>query len=438
MVSDIYHRDFQPKPYWWDAYRPQALVLEDVPAAADVAIIGGGYAGLSAALELGKQGRTSVVLDAEYPGFGASTRNGGMVSGGRSVGRRYTREMPAEAHHINALRTDAADGYDLIKRIIHDNNIDCGWHETGVFSGAWCRKHYAAMRAKVKALSAATSDGAYMVPPSRQREEIGSDYYLGGMVVERGAHIHPALYFKGLLDLCTTDRGITICAKAPVIYMEQSPDGWKLRTPRGSVTARDVVVATNGYTGNVTPQFKKRLIPIGSYMIATEELPDDIAVTISPKNRAVADSRRILSYFRMSPDGKRLLYGGRAKLGFASPQETAPILYRFMLERFPQLRGTEITHAWTGNVAFTMDEVPHMGRMDGLHYALGCNGSGIAMMTYLGYQIARKIVGVDDYKCAFDTSAAMPTHPLYTGTPWFIPWVGSYFQIRDWMDRYME
>ncbi len=433
-INDIYHKEFQLKPWWWEAYEPQALELADVPQTADVAIVGAGYAGLAAALELSKQGKSSVVFDAEQPGFGASTRNGGIVSGGRNVGKRYTSATPAEEQHIASLRHDAADAFDLIENLILDNSIDCGWHKTGAFSGAWCRNHFEAMKGKVADLNAITAGDAYIVHPDQQRTEIGSDYYCGGMVVERCAHIHPALYFKGLLDLCRASSLVTICAKAPVTDMNQSPAGWLVGTNRGAAMVNDVVIATNGYTGNLTPQLKRRVVPVGSYIIATEELPNDLAKTLSPKNRAFSDSRRVLCYYRMSPDGKRLLFGGRAKFGQTDPAESAPILYKFMLDRFPQLRGTRITHSWTGNVAFTMDELPHMGVMDGMHYALGCNGSGVAMMTYLGTQTARKIAGVANCQCAFD-GPDMPTHPLYHGDPWFVPWVGRYFRARDWIDR---
>ena len=136
----------------------------------------------------------------------------------------------------------------------------------------------------------------------------------------------------------------------------------------------------------MTPQFKRRVVPVGSYIIATEELPPDIARSLQPKNRSIADTRRVLTYYRMSPDGKRLIFGGRAKFGHTDPVETAPILYRFMTRPLSRSsKASKITHAWTGNVAFTLDEMPHMGKLDNLHYALGCNGSGVAMMTYLGH-----------------------------------------------------
>jgi glycine/D-amino acid oxidase-like deaminating enzyme len=142
----------------------------------------------------------------------------------------------------------------------------------------------------------------------------------------------------------------------------------------------------------------------------------------------------VLTYYRLSPDGKRMIFGGRAKFGFSDPIETAPLLHQFMTDRFPQLRGTKISHAWTGNVAFTFDELPHMGKHNGLHFALGCNGSGIAMMSYLGRETARKIAGKSNRQIAFD-QPDFPSHPLYNGSPWFLPLVGAWFRTADWLDR---
>jgi len=173
----IFHQDFQLKPWWWEAYEPQALDLSDVPATADVAIVGAGYAGISAALELAKNNINAVVFDAEQPGFGGSTRNGGMVSGGRNVGKRYTSTTPAEAERIQILRRDAADGFSLVERLIEEENIDCGWHKTGSFTGAWCRKHLDAMADKVAQMNEISPGEAHLIQPEQQRDHIGSDYY---------------------------------------------------------------------------------------------------------------------------------------------------------------------------------------------------------------------------------------------------------------------
>jgi glycine/D-amino acid oxidase-like deaminating enzyme len=433
MSAAIFTREFKARPFWWEEYAPEKLPEIDVPRDVRVAIIGAGYAGLMAALELARGGMDCLVLDAAEPGFGASTRSGGMVSGGVNVGKRYIAKAMSEEEAAPFLN-DAADAFTLVEDLITREKIACGWHKRGYFLGAWCRSHFEDMAKKVKNLNANAQSGAYVVPEDRQREEIGSDYYRGGMVVERAAHIQPALYFKGLFDL-VRKAGIPVAASTPATGLSQNADGsWQVTTPRGAIRAGDVIIATNGYTGDVTPALKRRVVPVGSYIIATEEMPPDLAATISPKNRSFADTRRVLTYYRMSPDGKRLIFGGRAKFGHTDPVETAPILYDFMTDRFPQLKGVKITHAWTGNVAFTLDEMPHMGKFENLHYALGCNGSGIAMMTYLGQQTARKILGKVNAACAFDRPE-FPGHPLYTGSTWFLPWVGRYFRTRDWIDR---
>ncbi|MDE2445340.1 MAG: FAD-binding oxidoreductase [Alphaproteobacteria bacterium] len=433
MVRAIFHRDFMARPFWWEAYEPEALPELALPKSVRVVVIGAGYAGLSAALELARQGTDVLVLDAAEPGFGASTRSGGMVSGGVNVGKRYFTK-PMSAEQSAPFLNDAADAFSHIENLITSEKIECGWHKRGYFLGAWCDSHFKDMAKKVALLNEEAQSDSYIVPREAQRAEIGSDYYRGGMVVGRAAHIHPALYFKGLLDLALK-AGVRIASKTEVIGLLQNASGsWDVSTPRGAIVAGDVVVATNGYTGNVTPQLKRRVVPVGSYIIATEELSPDLAASLSPRNRSFADTRRVLTYYRLSPDGKRMIFGGRAKFGLTDPVTAAPLLYQFMTDRFPQLNGTKITHSWTGNVAFTLDELPHMGKFENLHYAPGCNGSGVAMMSYLGHQTARKILGKTNRVCAFD-QAEFPSHPLYRGNPWFLPYLGYYFRTRDWLDR---
>ena len=247
------------------------------------------------------------------------------------------------------------------------------------------------------------------------------------------AALHPALYYKGLLD-AVRRRGIAVCAEAPVAGITQQDNGWLVRTARGELRAHEVVIATNGYTGEVTPQLKRRVIPVASHIIATEELPADFAASLIPNKRTLGDTRRVLTYYRLSPDYRRVIFGGRARFTQVSASVSAPILHRFMTDRFPQLQDVKVTHAWTGNVAFTFDAVPHMGRQDGMHYLLGCNGSGVAMMTYLGTQTGRKIAGAANYQCNFDTDD-FPDHPLYTGNTWFLPAVGGCYRLRDNLDR---
>jgi glycine/D-amino acid oxidase-like deaminating enzyme len=434
MDRDIFHHDFAPTPYWWEAYTPTAEDLADLPREARVAVVGAGYAGLSAALELAKHGIDAVVLEANELGFGASTRNGGAVSGAVNIGKSFSGKVPDIApERVQRLLADASDAFALIDRLIEQEKIDCFWEKPGRFVGAWTKKHFHWQARRLTVLNASAQSGAYMVPREQQRDEMASDYYFGGMVVERSGKLHPALYYKGLLEACRRG-GVTICAKTAVKRIGRTGNGWRVETSRGAVSAGDVVIATNGYTGSLTPALKRRVIPIASHIIATEELPSDLARSLIPKRRTLSDTKRVLCYYRMSPDGTRMVFGGRARFTQVDATVSAPILYRYMTDRFPQLHGVRVTHAWTGNVAFTIDALPHMGQRDALHYCLGCNGSGIAMMTYLGWQTARKIACVANYACSFDTEE-FPDHPLYSGNPWFLPAVGGYYRLRDRIDR---
>jgi glycine/D-amino acid oxidase-like deaminating enzyme len=225
MVPDVFHRDFTPTPYWWEAYTPTAGDLVDVPKTARVAIVGGGYAGLSTALELAKHGIDAVVLEANELGFGASTRNGGAVSGGVNIGKSFTgRSADVEPERAERLLSDASDAFGLIDRLIDEERIDCFWEKPGRFVGAWTKTHFDAQSRRLATLNSAAQSGAYMVPRGRQREEIASDHYFGGMVVERSGKLHPALYYKGLLDACRR-RGVRVCANSPVTSAGPAPDG---------------------------------------------------------------------------------------------------------------------------------------------------------------------------------------------------------------------
>src|SRR5262245_31891870 len=433
--TDILHKDFKATPYWWEAYTPAAGDLVDVPREARVVIVGGGYAGLSCAIELADSGIGACVLEAAELGAGASTRSGGGVSGGVNIGKSFTgKVLTRDPDAVKVILASGHDAFGLIEALIEREGIDCYWEKKGRFVGAWTPKDYKFQESRVASLNASADSGAYMVPKERQREEMASDYYYGGMVVERSAKLHPALYYKGLLDAARR-RKITICAKAAVKTITKAGNGWRIATSRGDIEAGDVVIATNGYTGDATPELKRRLIPLASHIIATEELPPDLARTLIPKGRTLADTKRVLCYYRMSPDGKRMVFGGRARFTPVTPAVSAPILHRFMTDRFPQLRGIRVTHAWTGNVAFTWDALPHTGVMGGMHYALGCNGSGVAMMTYLGHQTARRIVGGSNSTCGFELEE-FPDFPLYNGSPnWALPAVGAYYRFRDNLSR---
>lgn len=438
MNPAIFHPDFKARPYWWDAIAMDQDPPTEVPARADVVIVGGGLTGLNCAIELGRGGAHAVVLEAEALGFGASTRNGGGVSGGNSIGKGLSgakgRSAGETAAIIRAMIGDATEALSHVEAIVARENIACFYERTGRFIGAFTPKHYEGMASRTPLLNELAEADAHMVPRERQREEMASDYYYGGMVINRTGKIHPALYHRGLMEAARR-HGATLVGHARAGALTRVAEGWRVETSRGAITAREVVIATNGYTGGLTPELRRRLIPVASHIIATETLDPALAASLIPKRRTLADSRRVLCYYRMSPDGTRVLFGGRARFTQVTPEVSAPLLHAMMLARWPQLKGVRVTHAWTGNVAFAFDYLPHMGQTPkGLHYALGCNGSGVAILSWLGAEIGKKILGKANRVPAFD-GRTFPTRPFYDGHPWFLPAVGTWYRFRDWLDR---
>jgi|YNPMSStandDraft_2_1061718.scaffolds.fasta_scaffold00294_17 glycine/D-amino acid oxidase-like deaminating enzyme len=423
---------FKTTPWWWEAAEPAPQLREPLPEEAEVAIIGGGYTGLSAALTLGRLGIRATVIEAERIGFGASSRNGGMVSGGLKLART---DLAARfgAERAERLVREAAGSFAFLEETLAREGIACHYRRTGRLVAAWTRAHYEAMASRAEWLAEVTGGAVTMLPPGRMREELGSDHYRGGMVVEMAGALHPALYVQGLAAAARR-AGATLIDGTRVAGVARDGDGFRLATTRGALKARALLVATNGYTGPATPWVQRRLIPVGSYMIATEELPEDTVCRLFPNGRMVSDSKRVLNYFRPAPDGRRVLWGGRASFAPTTPEAAAPVLLRFMSEVFPELREVRLTHAWTGNVAFTFDFLPHLGVHEGMHYAVGCQGSGVAMQTWLGHRAALRISGQANAATAFD-DLPFPTLPFYAGTPWFLPIVGTWYRLKDRLDR---
>jgi len=428
----LFAQGFKETPYWWEAAAPPPETAPGLPDRVDVAIVGGGYCGLNAALELARRGASVAVLEAERIGFGASSRNGGMVSGGIKLA-----SMGLDAHfgaeRAGRLVTEAMGSLPFLEDLIAREGIAADYARSGRFLGAWSAAHFRTMEGQVELYRRLTGMRAEALPPARQREEIGSDYYRGGLVAEAFGSLHPAKYHQGLAE-ATRKAGARLVDGTRVTGVARDAGGFRVGTARGDFAAKDVVVATNGYTGALTPWMRRRVIPVGSYMVATEPLAPGVAREILPTGRMISDSKRVMAYYRLSPDGTRVLFGGRASFRPVTAGVAAPVLHARMLEIWPRLAGTRITHAWTGNVAFTFDFLPHMGMHEGVHYALGCQGSGVAMMSYLGNQLALKIAGGANRASAFD-GLPFPTRPLYAGNPWFLPAVGLAYRVRDWLDR---
>lgn len=437
-ATGIFHPNFSTEPYWWEAWKPlPSRGRRDLPARADVVLIGGGLTSLNAALELARAGTNVCVLEASAFGIGASTRNGGAVSSsvniGKGLGGVKGRSDAEAAAEKKALLVDGSQALAHLETVIAREAIDCDYVPSGRMTGAFTRNHYANLEKQCALLNEHTDARAHMLPRERIREEMASDFYFGGMVVERSGKLHPAKYYGGLLAAAER-AGAVLVSETPVTGLVREAAGWRVQTPRGEIRAEKLFAGTNGHTGPATPSLRRRAVPVASHMIATEELDPALAASLIPKGRTLGETKRVLCYYRLSPDGKRVLFGGRPRFTQVDPHTSARLLHDLMVERFPQLRDVRVTHNWMGNLAFAFDHLPHMGEIDGIHYAMCCNGSGVAMLGWLGHESARKMLGGANSVNAFD-GRKFPTKPLYGGNPWFLPMIGAWYRHLDKRER---
>ena len=428
MVSQSHVDGVCARPFWWEeAPRPQSTPT-DLPARADLVIVGSGYTGLSAALTAARAGRDVLVLDSQSAGHGCSTRNGGQVGADSKlvVDRFNANRDDTKAKLAHQERRAAVD---YLRELIRAEGIDCQFQQVGRFIGAHRPEHYDMMARNLEQTKDASGVEGDVVSRANQHSEIGSDRYFGGVVLHRDVTLHPGLLHQGMLERAI-DSGARVVDNTTVVGVDEAGSGFSVKTSRGCVAARDVLIATNGYTTNATPDLKRRVIPVGSYMIATEPIDTDVMARLTPNRRAMSDTRKVVFYFRPSFDGRRFLFGGRVASGEIDVQVSGKRLHRVLAGIFPDLADVGVSHSWMGFVAYTFDHMPHLGQRNGIHYAMGYCGGGVHLATYLGHRVAQKIIGTGESMSAFDAHA-FPTRPYYTGNPWFLPLAVARYQIAD-------
>jgi glycine/D-amino acid oxidase-like deaminating enzyme len=433
----------QERNYWLTTVEmPRAEASPLLPENADVAVIGAGFTGLSAARTLAKRGAKVAVLESETIGWGASSRNGGMVLTGMKLGvnqliSRYGREL-AQRMYAASLAS-----IDCVGQIVREEGIECDFSRSGHLEVACKQKHFDDYARQAEVIAREFNHELRVVERQDLSAEIGSNIYFGGMVDEVSARLNPARYVAGLAS-AAIKAGVEIFEHARVESLERESRhgeaGWKLTTAQGRLWARDVFVGTSGYTGRATPALQKKIIPIGSFIITTEILPEKLARELSPRNRMIYDSKNYLYYYRLTPDG-RMLFGGRAAFFPENDQtvrRSAEILRRGMIDVYPQLSDAKLEYVWGGTLDFAFDIMPHAGQIDGIYYAVGYAGHGVAMATYQGQKMAELIA-------AQATVGEKPENPfvgipfpgaplgLYNGTPWFLPFAGAWYKFLDWV-----
>lgn len=427
----MWNKTMKTTSFWKDNFpRPTDLpVADELPTQVDVAIVGGGYTGLSAARTLRKAGVSVAVLERHQIGWGASSRNGGITGCGLKKGAPAIFKTYGEKYG-HFFWQAGLDALDLVIELSKKDGIDCDLQQKGDLCVAYKPSHFEGFKERIRWHKQNLGHELELVAPSELQSEIGSPTYFGGVVDPHGTGIHPAKLVYNLAEFVAA-QGAILCENAGVTKIEKLDQGYAIETARGYLETKEVILATNGYTEkNLSPQLKRKTFPVGSYSIVTEPLSDELTESISPKGRMFWDSKWFLNYFRLTPD-HRLLWGGRnnlsTTLGLAN---SAAILHAEMLRAFPQLEGIPVTHTWTGQLAIPFDLMPNIGRLDdGIHYALGYGGHGLHTALYLGREIAQILTGEKTSSPFMEIPHQ--TYFFYHDKAWFLPFAAMYYRVKD-------
>jgi glycine/D-amino acid oxidase-like deaminating enzyme len=416
--------------YWLDtAPRFTAAAQGPVAGHADVVVVGGGFTGLSAALALARRGASVVLLDAGRVAGEASGRNGGQCNPGLFHDYADLSQRLGEERVRTFWRAyDAA--VDTVERLVREEDIDCDYRRCGKLKVAAKPEHYARLERVHHQLQATVAPAIELVPPERMREELGSDSFHGGLLQRDGAQMHMGKFGVGLAEAAVR-AGAQVFESAAVSAIERRAGGFKVSCARGTIEAGQVFLATGNSSGGPFAHFRRRLVSVGSFIIATEPLAKDVLDRLMPERRNYVTTKNIGNYFRVTPD-QRLLFGGRARFALSNPKSDAKsgtILAASMAEVFPELAGTRIDYCWGGLVDMTADRLPRAGQHDGMFYSLGYSGHGVQMSVHMGQLMADIMAGKADLNPW--RSLDWPAIPGYFGKAWFLPLVGAYYKLQD-------
>ncbi len=381
---------------------------------ADICVIGAGFTGLSAALELAEKGFSVIVLEGERIGFGASGRNGGQIVNGYSrdletISGRYGREKAAQ------LGAMSLEGGQIIRDRVAKYNIDCDLVDGGFFA-AFTPKQIKEMAENKANWEKHGHTGLEMVSKAEVGKYVKSDRYSGGMIDRFGGHIHPLNYVLGEAAAIESLGG-RIFENSRVIAVEQGSNP-VVRTAQGKVAAKYVLVCGNAYLGGLLPEIGERMMPVSSQVMATEALDAALIEELLPANYCVEDANYILDYYRRTSDN-RLLYGGGIGYGGSDPADLTSVIRPNMLKTFPQLQNTKIDFAWSGNFALTLTRIPHIGRLSpNVYFSHGDSGHGVTTTQLLGKILGEAVAGHAE---RFDVWSSLPNYPFPGGKTFRVP-----------------
>lgn len=416
--------------YWLDTAPPLLSACEGpVDGQTDVVVIGGGFTGLSAAQALGKRGAAVSVLDAGRIGGGASGRNGGQVNTG------VAQDFAALVAQLGVERASAcyrafSDAVDTVERLIREENIDCNYMATGKLKLASKPHHLAHLEKTAEAIRRAVDTDIELIDRSRIRSEIQSDSFYGGLLQRHGGQMHMGKFTVGLAEAAVR-RGAKLYENAAVTAIAKDGGGFRITTARGEVRAKQVLIATGPSRHGPFGWYRRRLAPVGSFIVVTEPVAPALLAQVFPNRRAYTTTRLMHNYFRVTPDS-RLLFGGRARFTASerpSDAKSGRILQEGLASMFPMLASARIDYCWGGLVDMSADRLPHAGQHDGIYFSMGYSGHGTQMSTHMGQVMADVMDGREDRNPWRESE--WPAIPGHTGKPWFLPLVGTYYRIKD-------
>lgn len=417
--------------YWLDTAPPfQSGQVGPVEGSAEVVVIGGGFTGLSAALELAKRGVPVTVLEAGRIVGEASGRNGGHCNTG------LAHDYAALAERIGAERAKEfyrayESAVKTVESIVVDEQINCDFFHGGKIKLAAKPRHFDKLAKTYESLRANVDSNIELVPPERIRDEVGSDGFYGGLVQRNGAQMHMGKFGVGLAEAASR-HGARIFEHAPVTGLKRiSGDAYEVTSERGTIRAGRVLVATGASQIGPLQWFRRRIAPVGSFIVATAPLATEQLDVLLPKRRAYVTTRHIGNYFRTTADN-RLIFGGRARFAMSNPssdEKSGRILRAALANYFPSLADVQIDYCWGGLVDMTADRLPRAGQHEGLFYSMGYSGHGVQMSVHMGRVMADVMFGAASRNPW--RQLEWPAIPGHFGSPWFLPLVGAYYRLQD-------
>ena len=423
------------KVYWWEIkenLEPQKA--KELPKKVDFLIIGAGYTGLSASLTIAKKGKSVVVLDSTRPGYGASTRNGGICSGQIRLSHQYLKKKFG-LDFANEVYTESVEARQNLINFCKEEKINCQLQMSGRFTGAMCQIDYDNQLREADSINNIIGHNAYMISKKDQYKEISSNLFCGGMIREEIGGFHPAKFFSGLLN-SAQKSGALIFSNTKVFDITSSTEGEKIITTNsGIIKAKNIIVASNAYTEKKEKFGKfliKRIVPVKSAIIVTEKLGKDYVKKLIPKLRMCGNTANLYSYFRPTPDHNRILLGSRALDKKETSFRTLKYLKGKLTMIFPDLKNCKIDFFWEGNVGFTRSQLPVIFEHENVFYVAGYAGSGTVWATWLGKKVAEIVLKSNNKRSIF-FGPPPKSFPLYNGDPWFLPTIQYYFTIKDWI-----